>query len=317
MNTRMPLVSVVVPMRNAEKYVSAALESVLREKAVALEVVVVDDGSTDSSADRVAALQDPRVRVIPGPRKGFAACMNSGLSAARGELLMECDADDLYPPGRISAQARWLQRHPQFDAVCGSFSTIDAASRPVADLLATIGTSQAEITAELLQGVTRTHFCTYALRAAVVRAVGGFRDYFETGCDVDYQLRLGERARVMYRPENAYLYRLHDASLTHTQGLARRTFFETTARAFQNERRLGGSDALARGTPPEPPGDGTRRDPARAHIQGMLLGRAWREHGRGRKGQALRTGLRAALASPGRMEAWKSLLALGIKRSRP
>ncbi len=123
-----PLVSVIVPMRNAERHVRDTLVSILRERQTSIEVVVVDDCSTDASLERVREISDARVRVLQGPGRGVAACVNAGLDAARGAILMRCDADDLYPEGRIDQQVRWLQEHPHFDAVCGAFSTLGLLS---------------------------------------------------------------------------------------------------------------------------------------------------------------------------------------------
>ena len=96
-------VSVIVPLYNAERYVTAALSSVLSEQQVPLEVIVVNDGSTDSSLERVKAIADSRLRLIDSPTKGIAAALNAGLAAACGEFLVRCDADDLYPNGRPAA----------------------------------------------------------------------------------------------------------------------------------------------------------------------------------------------------------------------
>ena len=82
----MSLLSVLIPMRNAEPYVAAALDSVLSQRDVQLEVVIIDDGSTDRSVQIVEQINDPRVRIIRGPRKGIAAAFNAGLAAARGEI---------------------------------------------------------------------------------------------------------------------------------------------------------------------------------------------------------------------------------------
>src|SRR3954470_15411705 len=84
--TNVTLVSVVIPMRNAERFVAETLRSVLAQagqgNAFELEVVVVDDGSTDGSADVVRGLTDSRVRMIPGPQRGISASFNAGLAAA-------------------------------------------------------------------------------------------------------------------------------------------------------------------------------------------------------------------------------------------
>src|SRR3954447_12910319 len=82
---RMPLLSVIIPMRNAEPFVRAAIESVLAQGGVELEVIVVDDGSLDRSVAIVKELYDPRIRIVPGPRQGISAAFNAGLHAAHGE----------------------------------------------------------------------------------------------------------------------------------------------------------------------------------------------------------------------------------------
>src|SRR4051812_3338281 len=104
-----------MPMRNAERFVAKSLRSLLGQRgqrgqgdAFELEVIVVDDGSTDRSADVVRGLNDVRIRIVPGPQRGISAAFNAGLAAARGQVLARCDADDLYPPDRLDWQVRWL-----------------------------------------------------------------------------------------------------------------------------------------------------------------------------------------------------------------
>src|SRR6476646_4841074 len=129
----MALVSVLIPMRNAQSFVAAALQSVIAQRNVELEVIVIDDGSTDRSAQIVQQINDPRVRIVKGPQRGIAAAFNTGLSVARGGIVARCDADDLYPPDRLAWQVRFLEEHPDFGAVCGSFSTVTESGAAVAD----------------------------------------------------------------------------------------------------------------------------------------------------------------------------------------
>ena len=309
-----PLVSVVVPMFNAAQFISTALKSILQEKEVPIEVIVVNDRSTDESLDRVNEFNDARVRVLDGGGRGAAHAMNVGFGDARGEILMFCDADDAYPDARIRLQAHWLQSHPDYAGVCGTFSTIDRKGKFVARMQS--GDKEIEITDELMKGHLRTSFCTYAIRSALARKVGEFREFFEMGYDLDFQLRLGEAGRVGYVPENFYLYRLHSSSLTHSQPNAMRQFFERTALELHRQRLAGGLDDLQRGRLPEKPGsDLAEVHSAGAHIQAQLLGQAWREHSGGNRVSALRTGLRALLVNPSKAEVWKSVLALLVKRS--
>ena len=309
----MYLVSVIVPMYNADRFISATLASILQERDIPLEVVVVNDGSTDASLDRVQAINDERVRIVEGPGKGGAAtAMNLGLTAARGEIIMRCDADDLYAPQRLARQVDWLTRHPEFGAVCGSFSTIDIRGRLIASL--NYGEDAEEITEELRNGITRTHFGTFAVRIEVLRTLGGSRQYLNTAEDIDLQLRIGELCRVWYLPDNQHFYRLHDTSLTHRQSNVDREFFESLAREFQRQRRTQGSDDLQRGCPPTPPQGGDKSAMKTAeHTQGLLMGSAWQEHRRGRKLRALAIGMRSVVFQPTSMAAWRSLLALAVK----
>ena len=310
----MTLVTIIMPMRNASAFVQEALASVLQERQVALEVVVVDDGSTDNSRQLVEAAQDSRVRVLDGPQRGVAACLNLGVNNARGSIIMRCDADDIYPADRISEQASWLQRFPQHDGVCGGYQSIDAKGQAVA-LLGVAGVRHTEdIDAELRMGVTRTSLCTFAMRASAMARTGGFREFFETSSDIDFQLRLGEVCRIGFVPRVTYLYRLHDSSITHSQARLRREFFEATARKFQLQRQQRGSDDLHNGHPPLPPdAAGDVPSVASQQIQGMLIGQAWRHFQAGHHRQAISTAWRAVRNRPSSLAAWRALSVLLLR----
>lgn len=314
----MPRASILMPMRNAGPYVVPALASVLAETAVDIEVLVIDDGSTDGSRARVRAVGDRRLRLVAGPARGISACLNAGLALAGGDFILRCDADDLYPPGRLRRQVEWLAQHPDYVAVCGAFSTLDPAGRLVADLAASCGTVAADIDDELRRGRTRTHLCTFAMRAAAVRASGGFREYFESAEDLDFQCRLAAIGKIRYLPDGAYFYRLHGGSITHDQGRQRRRFFEETARRFCRQRRDGGLDDLQRGVPPMPPPRGeAAAGELGEQLQGMLFGHAWRLHALGHKGKAAALGWRALAARPACPGAWRSYAALLLRRPKP
>jgi glycosyltransferase involved in cell wall biosynthesis len=310
----MGLVSVIMPVRNAAPFLRAAADSVLGQADVELELIIVEDGSSDRSSAIARQIRDPRLRIIDGPGRGIGGARNAGLAVARGSIIACCDADDVYTPHRLSWQVDWLERQPAFAAVCGRLSTMDCDGSWIADL--DCGSdAPAEITAELLAGKTRTSLCTFAVRAAALRKIHGFREYFVTAEDIDLQLRLSEVGRVWYEPRFCYHYRLHDASVTHTQGRAQRVFFEEKAREFAGQRQAGRLDDLQRGEPPPVPVGWWPGAPSAAdHIQGLLLGQAWRAHAAARKLEALRTAWRACWAQPRNWPAWKSLVALVLKR---
>ena len=311
----MCLITVLMPMRNAQRYVREALDSVLSQTGVELEVLVIDDGSTDQSAEIVSRVEDPRVRMVPGPCGGISVALNHGLEMATGQFIARCDADDLYPPDRLAWQVAFLQEHAEYDAVCGSFATLTHKGAPIIDHDA--GTGAMEINDELKRGVVRSHIGTFLIRATAYESLGGFRPYFVTAEDLDLELRLGESHRVWYEPKLAYRQRLHDESITYSQGTEAKFFFETSAKKFQEQRRTEGKDDLQADNPPLPPAV-LISQPSKSidQIQGMLINLAWREHGIGNKGKAIGTGWRALWTDPKKWRAWRNLLALTLKTPR-
>ena len=312
-----PQLTVIIPMRNAEGYVGHTLRSVLQERTAHLEVVVIDDGSTDGSAAEVASLNDPRVRVIPGPQRGIAASVNAGLAAARAPVLIRCDADDLITPGRISAQLALLQEHPDAVAVCGGYETIDPRGRSIAVL--PTGEEPADITEELRQGVTRTHLGTFAIRREALNQLGGARDYFVGTEDIDLQLRLGCLGAVHYVPDSMYRYRLHDASSTHTQPSPQREFLTEQARRFVRQRVATGSDDLDRGEAQAPPATQPDDHAMSAAHQAcsMKIGQAWRLRGKGQRLGGVVAMTRAVINHPLQIQAWKQWIWMAAKAALP
>ncbi|MEI6211349.1 MAG: glycosyltransferase family A protein [bacterium] len=111
MHDAAPLVSVVIPVFNGAPFLGAALESVAAQDYPRVEVIVVDDGSTDDSAGVAATF--PGVRVLQQANQGPAAARNAGVAAARGTQIAFLDADDVWLSHKLSAQVRHLLRSPQ------------------------------------------------------------------------------------------------------------------------------------------------------------------------------------------------------------
>lgn len=183
-----PLVSVLLPVRNGEPYFALALDSILAQQGVDFEVVVVDDGSSDGTAARLAACRDPRLRVLRREGGGLVAALNAALAAARGTYVARMDADDIALPGRLARQAALLDARPEVVMVHGSVDVIDQHGRRIGEVLAHEG-SAAERRAELLwerDGFPIIH-PSVMLRRTALAALGDYRD---SPCAEDHELWL-------------------------------------------------------------------------------------------------------------------------------
>lgn len=108
-----PLVSVIIPAFNAAWCIDRAIDSVMEQDYRPLELVVVDDGSTDETPGLLDARQDHRIRVVHQRNRGLSGARNTGIRQARGEYLAFLDADDWWLPGKLEAQVELLQRQPE------------------------------------------------------------------------------------------------------------------------------------------------------------------------------------------------------------
>ena len=117
--TAAPLVSVLLPIYNAGPYLAAALESILRQDYRRLEVIAIDDGSSDNSLEILERYRqaDSRVSIISRENRGLVATLNEGLAVTRGELVARMDADDIAYPWRLSRQVALFEQRPDRKSV--------------------------------------------------------------------------------------------------------------------------------------------------------------------------------------------------------
>lgn len=119
-------VSVILPVYNGERFVTQAIESVLAQTYKNFELIIVDDGSTDRTVDRIKPyLREPNVRYIKQRNRGLASARNTGIKSAKGRYLAFLDHDDLYTPDKLEIQVAYLTAHPEFALVHGNLDFID------------------------------------------------------------------------------------------------------------------------------------------------------------------------------------------------
>lgn len=216
-----PTVSVLLPVRNAAGWLDAALASLVRQTLADIEVVAVDDGSSDGSAELLDrwARRQPRLTVLHRPARGLVAALNDGLDRCRAELVARMDADDISHPLRLELQARLLARRP--DITVASCLVRHFPSRRVADgyrlyerWLNSL-TDHESMARERFVEAPVSHPSVMVRRRALV-AAGGWRD---VGWPEDYDLwlRLFERGDHFAKIERTlFFWREHGNRLTRT-----------------------------------------------------------------------------------------------------
>jgi glycosyltransferase involved in cell wall biosynthesis len=218
-----PKVSVIIPVRNGKDYIHEALRSVVDQSFNDLEIVLVDDGSTDFDYGSLEAL-DTRVRVVRLEGRGVSFARNTGMAMARGQLLAFLDADDVWCPGKLAAQVAYFDRHPQVGMVFGRYCRwyADAAgSFPAADTLTTdchdVDKAEHErsgwLYARLLDGLL-VGMNTALIRRSVYEQIGGFREDMRLGEDHDFWIRTSRVAEMHSLDAIVALYRIHGDSAT-------------------------------------------------------------------------------------------------------
>lgn len=217
----MPLVSVLIPVYNAESTLPHALESIRRQTLTDWECLLVDDGSTDGSAalcERCQAL-DPRFRLLRRPREGIVGALNAGLDAAAGKLLARMDADDLSHRDRLRQQVELLAARPDLDLVgcrvrCFPRTQVLAGMRHYEGWLNSLVEPE-ELRRDMFVESPFAHPSVMA-RTHVLRDAGGYQDH---GWPEDYDLwlRLYVRGcRFAKVPKTLLYWREHPARLSRT-----------------------------------------------------------------------------------------------------
>ena len=210
-----------MPAYNARAYIAQAVASVLAQDYANLELLVVDDGSTDGTAQH-PALQDRRIHILQQANSGPAAARNLGLAQARGDLVAFIDADDLWLQSKLSAQVSYLQAHPDISIVFGGFHRWEPAAdghfvMPIvtpapSDAHTLIQPSGWIYTDLLLDSVI--HIITAMVRKPVFDSVGVFDTRLATGEDYDFWLRVSRQFKIDQLAQTLACYRIHPVSLT-------------------------------------------------------------------------------------------------------
>jgi glycosyltransferase involved in cell wall biosynthesis len=197
------LASVIIPVYNRERYVAQSIESALAQTYRPVELIVVDDGSSDRSGAIARSFE--AVRYIHQPNQGVAVARNTAVAAARGEFVSFLDADDVWLPGKLEVQISYLLKHPECDLV---FSHVE----PFIDSEVTL---PSELISQLLTEET-FNMITLATRKSVFERVGWFDPSYTVGSDFEWVTRARDLGVKMWiLPDVLSKRRIHDTNLSY------------------------------------------------------------------------------------------------------
>jgi glycosyltransferase involved in cell wall biosynthesis len=208
-----PTVSVVMPVYNGRRYLTEAVQSILGQTFADFELIVVDDGSTDGSAEMAEAFarRDGRMRTLRADHGGVGRARNLGLAEARGEFIAPMDADDVSLPERLEREVAFLRRRADVVLVGSQVLLIDPDGRPIAPM-GGLAADPAEIEALLLEGRCPIGHSSTMMRRAALLKIGGYPEN-KVCDDAPLFLRLTELGGVVNLPVVLSHYRQHFESV--------------------------------------------------------------------------------------------------------
>jgi glycosyltransferase involved in cell wall biosynthesis len=230
-----PRISVVLPVHNGQAFLDQAILSILGQTFADLELICVDDGSSDATPQILErhAAADPRVRIITNrPNRGLPGALNVGFAAARGALHCWTSDDNIARPHMLERLATALDEHPEADIAHANYSVID-------DQGTVTGFQKVGPANEILFG--NRIGAAFLYRAEVTRRLNGYDESLFGVEDYDFWLRAARSFAFVTIDEDLYLYRRHEGSLTDRRA---RTIHRLCARIILRELALIADPAL-------------------------------------------------------------------------
>lgn len=218
MSNKTPIVSVLLPVYNGERHLTAAVESILRQSYSDFELLIIDDGSTDNSADIISRFRDPRILLYRSESNlGLVAALNLGLSLARGKYIARMDADDISLPERLARQVSVLDARSEI-GVCGCWwRSIDEKGKILTEQRLPIGANECRSWFYLYGEQPIGHPCVM-YRTRLVKDIGGYESKFRHAEDFRLWTRLvGNSVAMVNIPEFLFMYRVHAAQVSAVQ----------------------------------------------------------------------------------------------------
>jgi glycosyltransferase involved in cell wall biosynthesis len=224
-----PVISVVIPAFNAAAFLGQAIDSVLAQSVGEIEVIVVDDGSTDGTA-AIARSYDSEVHYVYQTNRGMAGARNRGLQECRGDLVGLLDADDTWMPEKIRKQIDALSASPRARVCYTACLVTDRNLEPIAvELSPRKGSALEDL---LLMGNVVGSISSPLIERRLLAEVGGFNPGLSHCADWDLWVRLARKTEFICLPEPLVTYRQHGGNLSRHISILERDSFQVLHAAF-------------------------------------------------------------------------------------
>lgn len=305
MTVAAPALSVLLSVKDGERYLAESLDSLLAQSFADFELIAVDDGSRDATPAILAdyAARDPRLRIETRPEnRGLASGLNLALSRARAPVCARADADDLYARDRFEKQMARMAAEPGLGLLSCAFHRIDGEGRRIDTKPATTGDAFMRFQMLFMNPILHPGVM---FRTELARRAGGYDEGYFTAEDSDFWARLAPLTRMDNLPEPLVSYRIHAASMVRTRDEAGRNLSLSVPRRLLSAylgRELDQEEARAA---VELYQGFTIMTPELA-LAGDRLLREVRRAARGREPAAVRAAFRRQAASGLLRQAWQS-----------
>ena len=215
-------ISVVIPIYNRGEKIAATLDSVFAQTLAPLEIILVDDGSTDGTADWIEAHYAGRIRLIRQANGGVARARNRGLEASNGEWIAFLDHDDEWAPEKLDKQLALAQINPETGVVYCAWSCLDANGKVTENgterlRAGAVTWPQGQVFSALLRHDFIISMSVPLIKTNLLRKIGGFDPQTVPADDWDVWLRLARHCEFAFVPEVLVFYRFHDAQQSADQ----------------------------------------------------------------------------------------------------
>lgn len=239
-----PRVSVLMPVYNGERWLESSVRSVIEQSFTDLELVIVDDGSLDSTPEIISKLaaSDKRIRPLRKVNSGIADSLNQGIAEARGEWICRLDADDLSLPDRIERQLALAAANPSSALVGGDLVTIDTEGNAVRTYR--YPTAHDQLEKQLINGGRFFAHSAIMFRKDLALAVGGYRPRITRAEDHDLWMRLAETGTIHGVGSEVICYRLHESQASYLDGGIRQALDKLIAVTSYHLRRFRQADPV-------------------------------------------------------------------------